>query len=198
MNGNVLPEGKMTNYRVTDWSCWPKPLIDLNTVKKFNQHIKQNFDREELEQSGAHRDGKLLKNIKPKIILLKKMPYDYKDVIELAFYTQRQFYGYNLYPYNGWDGLLYNTYSSNVKAHYGAHYDRASYPLSTSTKLTFLLNLSEGEYEGGDLIVDNAKTPFREPGSGILFKSELMHEVPPVTKGERITLTYFMEGPRFQ
>ena len=64
--------------------------------------------------------------------------------------------------------------------------------------MTFLLNLSPDEYEGGDLIVDKRLTNFRKPGSVILFKSNLMHEVTPVTKGERITLTYFINGPKFQ
>ena len=38
---------------------------------------------------------------------------------------------------------------------------------------------------------------FINPGSAILFKSYLHHKVTPVTKGERKSLTYFMEGPAF-
>ena len=51
--------------------------------------------------------------------------------------------------------------------------------------MTMLINLSEGEYEGGDLIVNKKVADFRKPGSAILFKSHLIHEVTPVTKGER-------------
>ena len=65
--------------------------------------------------------------------------------------------------------------------------------------MTFLINLSEEPYEGGDFII-NGQTQdfFREPGTAIMFKSHLRHEVTPVTKGNRISLTYFIHGPRFQ
>ena len=60
--------------------------------------------------------------------------------------------------------------------------------------MAVLINLSEG----GDLIVNKEDTTFRMPGTIIAFKSHLPHEVTPVTKGERITLTYFINGPKFQ
>ena len=31
----------------------------------------------------------------------------------------------------------------------------------------------------------------------MMLKSHVLHRVTPVTKGKRISLTYFMEGPRF-
>ena len=101
------------------------------------------------------------------------------------------------FPLNRYDSLLYNVYSSDIQGHYGEH-DDSSDSLLFDSKMTLLINLSEGEYEGGDLIVNKLVTDFRKPGSVILFKSYLRHEVTPVTKGERITLTYFINGPKFQ
>ena len=64
--------------------------------------------------------------------------------------------------------------------------------------MTLLINLSEEVYVGGELIVNKiAAENFRAPGSVILFKSHLWHEVTPVTVGERITLAYFINGPKF-
>ena len=40
-------------------------------------------------------------------------------------------------------------YSSDIKGHYGAHTD-ASMSDIFETKMTLLINLSEGVYEGGD------------------------------------------------
>ena len=44
--------------------------------------------------------------------------------------------------------------------------------------------------------MNKMNTNFRTPGTVIAFKSYLLHEVTPVTKGERITLTYFIRGPK--
>ena len=35
-------------------------------------------------------------------------------------------------------------------------------------------------------------------GDILMFTSQIPHRVRPVTKGERITLTYWMVGPKFQ
>ena len=65
--------------------------------------------------------------------------------------------------------------------------------------MTLLINLSESEYEGGDFIVDNQTQHFfREPGTAILFKSSLKHQVTPVTKGKRNSLAYFINGPKMR
>ena len=63
-------------------------------------------------------------------------------------------------------------------------------------KLTCLLNLSEESYEGGDFytINKNEKHEFTS-GMGLVIPSLIAHKVTPVTKGERITLTYWAQGP---
>jgi len=47
-----------------------------------------------------------------------------------------------------------------------------------------------------ELIVNKKVANFKKPGDAILFRSFLNHEVTPVTKGERITLSYFINGPK--
>ena len=115
----------------------------------------------------------------------------------MAFHISYYKFGVVSFPKNDWDVLLYNVSSGDIKARYGEHYD-SSRSWAYDAKLTFLLNLSPDEYEGGDLIINKRLTNFRKPGSAILFKSHLRHEVTPVTKGERITLTYFINGPKYQ
>ena len=63
-------------------------------------------------------------------------------------------------------------------------------------KLTCLLNLSEEPYEGGEFytITSNEKEEFTS-GMGLIITSLIAHKVTPVTKGERITLTYWVAGP---
>ena len=92
-------------------------------------------------------------------------------------------------------GSIYGWYCAIIKEHRNSKSKVWPYDI----KMTFLLNLSEEPYEGGDFIIDKKPQPFfREPGTAILFKSYIKHEVTPVTKGERISLSYFMCGPKFQ
>lgn len=46
----------------------------------------------------------------------------------------------------------------------------------------------EDSYEGGDLIINGTKTP-RTKGSIILYNGNVLHEVTPITKGERFAIT---------
>ena len=63
-------------------------------------------------------------------------------------------------------------------------------------KLTCLLNLSEAPYEGGDFHTVGSDGPRNfTSGMGLVMTSLVAHKVTPVTKGERITLTYWAEGP---
>ena len=66
-------------------------------------------------------------------------------------------------------------------------------------KLTCILNLSEETYEGGDFhLITKDKLCEVSSGEAIIFTSLIAHKVTPVTKGERITLTYWGEGPSWR
>ena len=181
-----------------DWWELPESLIDTKQIHILNETILKNYESVEEEHHGAtDHEGNYLKNIKPKTIRLKNMPALYDDILDMALHISYYKFGAVSFPKNVWDVLLYNVYSGDIKAKYGEHFD-TSRSWAYDSKMTFLLNLSPDEYEGGDLIIDKKLTNFRKPGSAILFKSHLMHEVTPVTKGERITLTYFINGPKYQ
>ena len=182
------------------WWEFREPLLDTKQIHTLNKTILNNYESEQNPDLGAKdKEGNYLKNIKPKNISLKFIPTPYCDVIlSLAFYVCHYEFGLVSFPPNIWDVLLYNVYSGDIKGKYGEHDDQ-SRSWTHDAKMTFLLNLSEEPYEGGDFII-NGETQhfFREPGTAILFKSHLKHEVKPVTKGERISLSYFIHGPKFQ
>ena len=112
----------------------------------------------------------------------------------------REQFGYDVY----WDfhieSLNYNVYGENGE--YTWHIDSNSSSdngVLYDSKLTCLLNLSEEPYEGGEFLTTNeaGKTKF-DSGMGLIVNSLVAHRVTPVTKGERITLTYFATGPRWK
>ena len=66
-------------------------------------------------------------------------------------------------------------------------------------KLTCLLNLSEESYEGGEFNLDgDDDNPQFTSGKGLIVHPYRRHKVTPVTKGKRITLTYWAEGPSWK
>ena len=190
----------MHDQEYYEWWSFFKPLLDVKHIRMLNETILNNYESEEDTRVGAHDlEGKPLKNIKPKNISLKFLPtFFFDNILSLAFHVCHYKFGFVTFPPNIWDGLLYNVYSGDIKGKYGEHVD-SSNSWAYDSKMTFLINLSEEPYEGGDFII-NGQTQdfFREPGTAIMFKSHLRHEVTPVTKGNRTSLTYFIHGPKFQ
>ena len=94
--------------------------------------------------------------------------------------------------------LNYNVYKEG--AEYSWHSDGSDHSHNFDQKYTVLINLSEQPYEGGEFdLFDNGPQEMKfTSGDILMFTSHMPHRVRPVTKGERITLTYWMVGPKFQ
>ena len=85
--------------------------------------------------------------------------------------------------------------------HYGAHVDNAIMGTGKSrlrTDISFTLFLtSPEEYEGGELVINNAGMTMRikaNAGQLVLYPSGSIHEVSPVTGGERIVIVGWIES----
>src|SRR6476620_3226326 len=94
---------------------------------------------------------------------------------------------------------LMTRYKPGMK--YGAHADAAFIQLPGSTirsdlSCTIFLN-DPKDYEGGELHIQlgDAHLHFkRRPGEAIIYPSDTMHEVVPVTKGERLVAITFIQS----
>lgn len=99
--------------------------------------------------------------------------------------------------------MQYTEYDSRYKGFYGPHIDRG-YDKLCSRKLSCVVQLSDpSEYEGGELLLygNGIKEPLIAPkikGTIIFFPSFVIHEVTPVTKGNRKSLVTWIHGPRFR
>ena len=85
--------------------------------------------------------------------------------------------------------------------HYGPHVDNALMGKSPSrlrTDLSFTLFLSNADdYDGGELVVHNAGVAQAMKGDWgqiVLYSSTSIHEVKPVTKGERVVCVGWIES----
>ena len=84
---------------------------------------------------------------------------------------------------------------------YGAHIDAAfmavgSQPLRSDVSCTFFIN-EPSEYQGGELVIHlgtETATLKGKPGSAVFYPSTTLHEVTPVTQGERLVLISFIES----
>jgi PKHD-type hydroxylase len=84
---------------------------------------------------------------------------------------------------------------------YGAHADAAYLPLPNGpmrSDVSGTLFIGEpSSYDGGELVIHLGTEIVKvkgEPGSMILYPSTTLHEVAPVTKGQRLSMFTFMES----
>jgi PKHD-type hydroxylase len=97
------------------------------------------------------------------------------------------------------EGLQFTNYKA-PSGRYGKHIDRSDgVPVR---KLSVTVQLTDGDkYEGGDLCLygdDTPKCMDRTRGSLSIFPSYTLHEVTPVTKGERNSLVTWVTGKPFK
>ena len=120
----------------------------------------------------------------------------FRKVTDIVLQVNEQFFRFDIHGIN--EGLQFTNYVAPGNK-YGKHVDRglnnAVRKLSVSVQLT-----DPEEYEGGDLcLYGNEKaTPMdKKQGTLIVFPSYTLHEVMPVTKGERNSLVTWVTGKPF-
>jgi PKHD-type hydroxylase len=98
--------------------------------------------------------------------------------------------------------LQFTYYSSEEEGMYKQHIDPLEWSHPHNRKLSLVLQLSDpSEYEGGELRLYHGHIPTiikKELGLLVSFPSYTLHEVTPVTKGERYSLVVWVHGPAFK
>lgn len=98
--------------------------------------------------------------------------------------------------------LQFTYYSSEEEGMYKQHVDPLTWTYPHNRKLSLVVQLSDpAQYEGGELRLHFGHTPDimkKELGLAISFPSYTLHEVTPVTKGERYSLVVWVHGPAFK
>ena len=125
------------------------------------------------------------------------MDWVFRKVTDIVLNLNEQFFKFNLFGIN--EGFQFTNYKA-PSGKYGKHVDRGmNIPvrkLSISIQLT-----NPEEYEGGELYLyddDKGTLMDKTQGTLILFPSYVLHEVMPVTKGERNSLVSWVTGKSFK
>ncbi len=121
----------------------------------------------------------------------------FRRVTDITLNLNERFFKFDLFGLN--EGFQFTNYEA-PSGKYGKHVDRAmNIPvrkLSISIQLT-----NPDEYEGGELkLFDSEKETIMDKAQGtlIIFPSYVLHEVMPVTKGERNSLVTWVTGKQFK
>jgi PKHD-type hydroxylase len=123
----------------------------------------------------------------------------FRRVTDIVLNLNEKFFKFDLFGLN--EGFQFTSYEA-PSGKYGKHVDRGiNTPvrkLSISIQLT-----SPEEYKGGELKLydgdnDEANVMDKAQGTLILFPSYVLHEVMPVTKGERNSLVTWVTGKQFK
>jgi PKHD-type hydroxylase len=123
----------------------------------------------------------------------------YQKLTEIVHQNNEQFFNFDLTMI---ENLQFTYYSSKEEGCYKAHIDPMNWKLPHNRKLSIVVQLSDpNEYEGGELKLHTSHDPIeihKEKGMVVMFPSYTLHEVTPVTKGERYSLVAWVHGPAFK
>ncbi|UWQ59477.1 2OG-Fe(II) oxygenase [Leisingera caerulea] len=121
-------------------------------------------------------------------------------LISLVRRANRERFGFDLREFA--ESPQTASYGAEEGGHFAWHSDIGDGPLAGKRKLTLVVQLSKpGSYDGGALeIMPGAHviTASRGQGSCTVFPSFLLHQVTPVTRGTRKSLTVWAHGPAFR
>ena len=125
------------------------------------------------------------------------MDWVFRRVTDIVLNLNERFFKFDLFGLN--EGFQFTNYEA-PSGKYGKHVDRGmNMPVR---KLSISIQLTNPEkYEGGELYLyddDKGTVMDKTQGTLILFPSYVLHEVMPVTKGERNSLVTWVTGKQFK
>ena len=123
----------------------------------------------------------------------------YQKLTDVIRQNNEKFFNFDLSMI---ENLQFTYYSSKEEGCYKAHVDPNCWKVPHNRKLSIVVQLSDpNEYEGGELKLHTSHDPIvinKESGMVVMFPSYTLHEVTPVTKGERYSLVAWVHGPAFK
>ena len=121
----------------------------------------------------------------------------FQRVTDAVLNLNDRFFKFDLFGLS--EGFQFTNYKA-PSGKYGKHIDR-SIDISVR-KLSLSIQLTDPkEYQGGDLYLyqeEKGDIMKKEQGTLILFPSYILHEVKPITKGERNSLVSWVTGKQFK
>lgn len=131
-------------------------------------------------------------------IPINKFTYSlYQKINRLILDVNESFYKFDLLSL---ERLQFTRYNSNVSGLYNKHLDCGTLnDYNIDRKLSMVMQLSDpDDYSGGDLVLHCSQDPSvveKKQGRIVFFPSHILHEVTPITSGNRLSLVSWISGP---
>jgi len=129
----------------------------------------------------------------------KEVDWVYRRITDIVLAINSKFFNFDLIGIS--EALQFTNYKA-PSGKYGKHIDRA-YGI-TVRKLSVSIQLTDPKkYKGGDLKLYDGEDKQglvmnKNQGTLVVFPSYVLHEVTPVTKGERNSLVAWVQGNQFK
>ena len=121
----------------------------------------------------------------------------FRRVTDITLNLNERFFNFDIFGLN--EGFQFTNYKAPSDT-YGKHVDRGFNDVVRKLSISIQLT-NPKEYEGGELYLydeDKGTLMDKKQGTLILFPSYVVHEVMPVTKGERNSLVTWVTGNQFK
>lgn len=119
----------------------------------------------------------------------------YQKLTNKVNYINENFFEFDLEKI---ERIQFTYYKSEENGFYDKHTDPLTWNLPHNRKLSLVIQLSDPkDYDGGDLILHYSNYPEiirKQMGMSIFFPSHILHEVTPVTRGDRYSLVAWIHG----
>jgi len=125
------------------------------------------------------------------------LDWAFRKITDIVLFLNNKYFNFDIFGLN--EGLQFTNYKAPSDK-YGKHIDRGHGNLVRKLSLSIQLT-DPKEYEGGELILyedEKGLEMKKEQGTLVLFPSYTLHEVKPVTKGERNSLVSWVTGKQFK
>ena len=169
------------------------PYFTHEQVKEINKEIRKNIHQKEPLDAAASAI-KVGNFFHIPCLSLTELLHPWLKQCQVI---NKKVFGYDIFWNFHLESFNYNVYKESGE--YDWHTDVTKNKVR-DIKLTCLLNLSEETYEGGEFRTigkPNENIKFTS-GMGLIINPLIAHKVTSVTKGERITLTYWGVGPSWR
>lgn len=121
----------------------------------------------------------------------------FRRITNIIINLNKDYFKFNLFGFiEGFQFTHYQAPGGNYKKHVDRGKDMYVRKLSLSVQLS-----DPNSYEGGNFVLYEGNEPIvlpKEQGKLVAFPSYVLHEVQPVTKGERYSLVAWITGPQFK
>lgn len=125
------------------------------------------------------------------------LEFAFRKITDIVLNLNKRFFQFDIFGLN--EGFQFTNYKAPSDK-FGKHIDRINNSVVRKLSLSVQLTKPE-EYEGGELILytdDKGTEMKKEQGTLLLFPSYTLHEVKPITKGERNSLVAWVTGKQFK